>query len=129
MKTKALLSQYLVIVGCYLSASASAQRVVTNPEAACQALGASLKIDSVTVNFAQYLPAGSNITLTQAYNLSNCGYTSQVVSSDMCRLAMYVATSYRSGEYSSVLLLHRRWKGVLEGKGKKEMGGGERKGW
>ncbi|KIN02684.1 hypothetical protein OIDMADRAFT_40566 [Oidiodendron maius Zn] len=68
-----------------------------DPEAACRKLGATLKIPNVTVNFANYLPAGTNITLTQAYNLSSCGYTSQVVSNDLCRLAMYVATSYRSG--------------------------------
>jgi feruloyl esterase len=77
---------------------ASAQQIVSNPAAACQKLGASLAIENVKVNFAEYLPAGTNITLTQAYNLSTCGYTSQVISNDLCRVAMYVATSYRSGE-------------------------------
>ena len=75
----------------------SAQQVLSDPVKACQRLGASLAIPDVTVNFAEYLPAGTNITLTQAYNLSSCGYTSQVVPNDLCRLAMYVATSYRSG--------------------------------
>jgi hypothetical protein len=64
---------------------------------ACAQLGASLAIENVTVNFATYLPAGSNITLSQDYDLSTCGYTSQVVSNDLCRLAMYVSTSNRSG--------------------------------
>jgi feruloyl esterase len=77
---------------------ASAQKILPNPAASCQKLGASLAIDNVTVNFVEYLPAGTNITLTQAYNLSSCGYTSQVISNDLCRVAMYVATSYRSGE-------------------------------
>jgi feruloyl esterase len=74
-----------------------AQQIVTDPVAACGDLGSSLAIENVHVNFVQYLPAGSNISLTQNYNLSTCGYTSQIVSNDLCRVAMYVATSYRSG--------------------------------
>lgn len=81
-----------------LGLCASAHQIVSDPASACQKLGASLAIEDVTVNFAEYLPAGTNITLTQAYNLSSCGYTSQVISNDLCRVAMYVATSYRSGE-------------------------------
>ena len=81
-----------------LPSCASAQKIVSSPADACQKLGASLEIENVKVNFAEYLPAGTNITLTQAYNLSTCGYTSQVISNDLCRVAMYVATSYRSGE-------------------------------
>ncbi|OBT76824.1 hypothetical protein VF21_04486 [Pseudogymnoascus sp. 05NY08] len=80
-----------------LNAYASAQKIISDPAIACQKLGASLSIKNVKVNFAEYLPAGTNITLTQAYNLSSCGYTSQVVSNDLCRVAMHVATSYRSG--------------------------------
>lgn len=90
----------IALLAC-LSSYANAQKIVDDPEAACQKLGATLKIPNVTVNFANYLPAGTNITLTQAYNLSSCGYTSQVVSNDLCRLAMYVATSYRSGSFRS----------------------------
>ena len=79
-------------------AGASAQNLVASPAATCKKLAASIAIQNVTVNFVEYLPAGSNITLTQAYNLSTCGYTSQVITHDLCRVAMYVATSYRSGE-------------------------------
>ncbi len=77
---------------------ASAQKIVSSPAATCHKLGALLAIEDVTVNFVEYLPAGTNITLTQAYNLSTCGYKSQVISNDLCRVAMYAATSYRSGE-------------------------------
>lgn len=77
---------------------AGAQEIISDPATACQKLGASLSVENVKVNFAEYLPAGTNITLTQAYNLSSCGYTNQVVSNDLCRVAMYVSTSYRSGE-------------------------------
>jgi feruloyl esterase len=65
--------------------------------AKCEAFGASLHIENVTVNFANFVPAGTNLTFTQDYNLSTCGIPSQVVSVDLCRIAMYVATSTRSG--------------------------------
>jgi len=87
---------FFILVG--FRAIASAQQIVSNPAAACQKLGASLAIENVTVNFAEHVPAGTNLTFTQAYNLSTCGLPSQVVSNDLCRLAMYVATSSRSGE-------------------------------
>lgn len=45
-----------------LGLCASAQHIVHNPAAACHKLGASLAIDNVKVNFAEYLPAGMNIT-------------------------------------------------------------------
>jgi feruloyl esterase len=63
----------------------------------CEAFGASLHIENVTVNFANFVPAGTNLTFTQDYNLSTCGIPSQVVSVDLCRIAMYVATSNKSG--------------------------------
>lgn len=72
---------------------------VTDPLAACTALGQSLAIENVTVNFAEYVPAGTNLSLTQDYNLSTCTRPSQVVPVDLCRIAMYVATSNRSGAY------------------------------
>lgn len=92
-----ILPKALFLLGV-LNVCANAQKIISNPATACQKLGASLSIENVKVNFAEYLPAGTNITLTQAYNLSSCGYTSQVVSNDLCRVAMYVSTSYRSGE-------------------------------
>ncbi|KAH9204788.1 hypothetical protein DL95DRAFT_494557 [Leptodontidium sp. 2 PMI_412] len=64
---------------------------------ACSQLRSSLAIENVTVNFANFVPAGTNLSSTQDFNLSSCGYRSAVVTSDMCRVAMYVAASYRSG--------------------------------
>ncbi|KFY94205.1 hypothetical protein V500_03374 [Pseudogymnoascus sp. VKM F-4518 (FW-2643)] len=71
--------------------------IFSDPEVACSQLGSSLAIENVTVNFANFVPAGTNLSFTQDFNLSSCGYPSAVVTSDMCRVAMYVATSYRSG--------------------------------
>jgi feruloyl esterase len=72
-------------------------RDTTDNIAKCEAFGASLYIENVTVSFANFVPAGTNLTFTQDYNLSTCGIPSQVVSVDLCRIAMYVATSNRSG--------------------------------
>lgn len=71
--------------------------IFSDPEVACSQLGSSLAIENVTVNFANFVPAGTNLSFTQDFNLSSCGYPSAVVTSDMCRVAMYVTTSYRSG--------------------------------
>lgn len=96
--TMLLLNYSLVVLPALLSlSSASLGDKQTDPAAACASLGASLAIENVTVNFATYLPAGSNISLSQDYDLASCGYTSQAISNDLCRLAMYVATSNRSG--------------------------------
>jgi feruloyl esterase len=99
-----LLSRPLVLVPALLALSEASpgslrhrSDIVSNPAAACASLGESLAIENVTVNFATYLPAGTNISLSQDYDLATCGYTSQVVSTDTCRVAMYVATSNRSG--------------------------------
>lgn len=80
-----------------LAGVAIAQKIMTDPVTACKQLGASLHLDGVHVNFAEHIPSGTNISLPQNYNLSTCGYESQVVSNDICRVAMYVTTSYRSG--------------------------------
>ena len=96
----------IIVLLVSLAGYARAQVVIHNPAKACQQLGGSVSIPDVTVNFAEYLPAGTNITLTQAYNLSSCGYISQVVSNDICRVAMYVATSHRSGVLGSSFYDH-----------------------
>lgn len=69
----------------------------SNASSRCTQLGASLNIENVTVNFAEYVTNGTIIALSQDYNLSGCGYVTQLVSGDMCRLAMHVSTSNRSG--------------------------------
>ncbi|KAK5113180.1 putative feruloyl esterase B-2 [Meristemomyces frigidus] len=49
--------------------------------------------EGVTVNFAHYVAAGTNLTLEQDDNLASCDRPSQVVSVDLCRVAMLVKTS------------------------------------
>ena len=77
-----------------LCASTSlSQHLVSYPESACQAIASKFVHQDVTVNFAQYIPAGTNITLQQDVNLVSCERPSQVVPVDLCRVAMLVKTS------------------------------------
>ncbi|CAG8973336.1 hypothetical protein HYALB_00000099 [Hymenoscyphus albidus] len=79
-------------------------------EATCTEIGKNLAIENVTVNIAEYLPAGSNITLSQDYNLPTCGYKFVVNPVDMCRLAMRVETSNQS-EITLEAWLPTNWTG------------------
>lgn len=73
--------------------------IFSDPTAACAQLGSSLSLENVTVNFATYVPAGTNLTFTSDYGVADClaQYPFAVVTSDMCRVAMDVSTSNRSG--------------------------------
>lgn len=64
---------------------------------ACEKLAKTFKEPSVTVNFATYVPAGTNVTFQQDANLTTCTRPFQVVPVDLCRVAMAVSTSERSG--------------------------------
>lgn len=77
-------------------ATGLAQQVLSDPQSACERLGSSFDSPQVTVNLAQYVKAGTNVTLPQGYNTSSCGNTAQRVEVDLCRIAANVATSNRS---------------------------------
>ncbi|OBT77018.1 hypothetical protein VF21_02884 [Pseudogymnoascus sp. 05NY08] len=64
---------------------------------ACTSLATSLKLPNVTVNFAHFVPAGTVLKFQQDKNLVTCNRPNQTVVSDICRVAMYVSTSNRSG--------------------------------
>ncbi|KAK4495323.1 hypothetical protein PRZ48_013654 [Zasmidium cellare] len=80
-----------------LLAVAGAQHVVEDPQAACSKFGETFSRENVTVNFVHHVPAGTNLTLSQEGPLATCGQAAQVAPVDLCRVAMYVATSNRSG--------------------------------
>ncbi|PBP28443.1 hypothetical protein BUE80_DR000526 [Diplocarpon rosae] len=67
------------------------------PKLSCEQFGSELDIPNVTVNFATHVPAGTKLAFSQDYGLRSCRRPSQVVDVDLCRVAMYVATSNRSG--------------------------------
>lgn len=75
---------------------AVAQQVLQNASYACSGIASRFKHDNVTVNFAHHIQAGTNLTFDTTGDLEECR-ASQVASVDMCRVAMYVATSERSG--------------------------------
>ncbi|KAI9370057.1 putative feruloyl esterase B-2 [Aspergillus egyptiacus] len=59
--------------------------------ARCESFADAVDIPQVKVNFANYVPGGTNLTL--ADNHPSCGEPYQAVSSDTCRIAMAVSTS------------------------------------
>ncbi|OBU00042.1 Tannase and feruloyl esterase [Pseudogymnoascus verrucosus] len=64
---------------------------------ACMSLATSLKLPNVIVNFAHFVPAGTVLQFQQDENLVTCNRPNQTIASDICRVAMYVSTSSRSG--------------------------------
>jgi hypothetical protein len=78
-------------------ATALAQHNLSDAQAACERLGSTFNAPHVTVNLAQYVAAGTNISLPeQGTGAASCGNTAQIVSVDLCRIAANVATSNRS---------------------------------
>ncbi|KAL2870329.1 putative feruloyl esterase [Aspergillus lucknowensis] len=60
----------------------------------CASFADEIDIPHATVNFASYIPGGTNLSLVD--NDPSCGAAYQSVSSDICRIALAVATSNSS---------------------------------
>lgn len=86
---KTLTNQFFFL----LSSAAAAQQIVSHPHRACSEIADSFSHRNVKINFAQYIPANTNITLEQDDQLATCARPSQVVPVDLCRVAMFVKTS------------------------------------
>ena len=72
--------------------------ILQDPESSCSTIAASFQRENVTVNFSRYIKAGTNVSLDQSTaDLRSCNRPSQVVPVDLCRVAMYVSTTSRSG--------------------------------
>lgn len=74
----------------------------------CAQLSRTLSIENATVWFSEFVAAGTNLTFPD--NNATCLRPNQVVSADLCRVALYVATSPRSG-ISMEAWLPRNWTG------------------
>lgn len=98
------------------SMSAFPRTTPSNFSSACAALRNTFESPNVTVNFAEFVPAGTNLTLTQDYDLDTCTEPSQVVYNDLCRVAMYVSTSNISG-ITLEAWLPANWTGRFLGTG------------
>ncbi|KAG4423850.1 hypothetical protein IFR04_002995 [Cadophora malorum] len=93
-----------------LITKAESSGILTDPSATCLSLS-TLSLPNTTINFVNYLPAGTNISLSQDYDLDSCGYVSQVISVDLCRVAMEVKTSERSAITLEAWLPGTEWTG------------------
>lgn len=76
--------------------TALTQQLYGSPEETCASIADSFQYDNTVVNFAHYIPAGTNVSLEQTGALATCGRVAQVVPVDLCRVAMLVHTSERS---------------------------------
>jgi len=104
-------------------ATSLAQQVVSDPQAACEALGSSFKAPHVTVNLAQHVSAGTNLSLPQqGTGDASCGNTAQLVPVDLCRITANVATSNRSEIYLEAWL-PSNWTGRFLSTGNGGLGG------
>ncbi|KAK5692005.1 Feruloyl esterase [Elasticomyces elasticus] len=90
---------------------AFAQQPASYSDSACSSIAASFDYPDVTINFAQAIPAGTNISLDQSTpELASCTRPSQVAPVDLCRIAMFVKTT----EISNITLeawLPANWTG------------------
>jgi feruloyl esterase len=87
----------LITLVTFLSALVGADQIFSDPVAECQNFASSLSLPNTTINFVEYVSAGTNLTFSQDDGLDACGFPNQVVPVDLCRVAMYVATSNQSG--------------------------------
>lgn len=74
----------------------------------CDKFADRIDIPNVKVNFAEYVQAGTNLSLPD--NAPSCGASSQSVSVDLCRVAMAVSTS-NSSEITLEAWFPREYKG------------------
>lgn len=61
----------------------------------CAAIASGLAIENATVYFSQFVTAGTNLSIPDRN--ATCGSPFQPVTGDLCRIALYVATSNASG--------------------------------
>ncbi|THU77521.1 putative feruloyl esterase B-2, partial [Dendrothele bispora CBS 962.96] len=74
----------------------------------CSSIASQIAIPNATVSLADFVPAGTNLTFPD--NDPSCARPSQIALADMCRIAMTVATSNRSG-FDFEAWLPRNWTG------------------
>ncbi|SMR64576.1 unnamed protein product [Zymoseptoria tritici ST99CH_3D1] len=105
-----------------LTAVASSQHEYSNPSINCSDLSSSFVRENVTIHFADFVAAGTNITLDQTGLLAECERPSQVAPVDLCRIAMNVTTSPRSEIYMEAWL-PSNWTGRFLATGNGGLGG------
>lgn len=77
-------------------------------EQQCSSFKPQTYIHNSTLQILEYVPAGTNLTFS--YNVDSCNRGSQVVSVDICRIALTIPTSNRSS-ITYEQWLPRNWTG------------------
>lgn len=95
---------------------------VSNASSVCSSLATKISNPNVTINFIDYVPAGTNLTFDNSGNLSSCAQTNLVASNDLCRIAMKVETSNIS-EITLETWLPSNWTGRFLSTGNGGLGG------
>ena len=93
---------------------------VSNFNVSCAALVKSISIENVTVNFADFVPSGTNLTFPDSD--PTCTRPFQVVFVDLCRVNMNVSTSNMSGIILEAWL-PKNWTGRFLSTGNGGLGG------
>lgn len=87
----------------------AAVSVADHFQTSCSALRQNINIPNVNVNFAEFIPAKSNVSLID--NPVSCGANYQpLYGGDICRVAMSIVTSNRS-ELTAEMWLPREYTG------------------
>ncbi|UKZ53234.1 hypothetical protein TrVGV298_007026 [Trichoderma virens] len=77
-------------------------------EKSCHDLKRNLAIENATINLVQYVPSASTLMFPE--NDITCNRSSQAISADICRVALYAKTSPFSGVHLEAWL-PRNWTG------------------
>jgi len=96
------------------------QYEANNFTANCAAIASRLEIPHATVDFSQVVVAGTNLSLPD--RITTCGSPFQVVTTDLCRVALNVATS-NSSETNLEVWLPSNWTGRFLSIGNGGLGG------
>jgi feruloyl esterase len=64
-------------------------------QSSCASIGSTLDLENVTVYFSEFVASGTNLSLPD--NNATCTTPFMDVPVDLCRIALYVSTSERSG--------------------------------
>lgn len=99
-----------LLVACYFSFGASTGSAVVRStfQSRCLAFAPETHIQHARRTVLEHIPAGTNLTLTD--NVSSCNRASQVVDTDICRVALSIETSNRSS-ITFELWLPEQWSG------------------
>lgn len=75
--------------------SCSAGAAPTDFNSTCASLASRLEVQNGVVYFSEFVAAGTNLSLPD--NNATCAQPYQLVTADICRVSLYVATSGHSG--------------------------------